>query len=293
MCKILYVRNTTLRRKQIQKLLGVLALDSDDGRGYGGLLEGRFYVDKGLSVRLKRIARAVRKNWDNGVLIHFRNATSGSVNKKMCHPMLSTDGKVLVIHNGMFSDAPSWLKVLRILKGGVYEKVRYTDRVYVWNGRYEYAYGYGYSEERSGVSVSDTWIFTELLSFLIDEKGVEETMLLLDELDSSSNYIIQDREGTVWVRIGHYPIQIYWNGLETLIATRGLTVFYELEEILTGEDVLIRIPKGKELEILYGDLVTLKDEIERRESNKYSKYPYTQDESLWRKLYGDEFEYPY
>jgi predicted glutamine amidotransferase len=75
-----------------------------DGAGFAVARGGRIILQKGF-FSLKAFTKAFEPFRNDAALVHFRIATSGGINKEMCHPFLLCNGKYALIHNGVLSIA--------------------------------------------------------------------------------------------------------------------------------------------------------------------------------------------
>jgi predicted glutamine amidotransferase len=78
-----------------------------DGGGIMFTAGGKLYVDKGFW-SADDMATAYREAWSRAsgpIVLHFRLATSGYVDRPNCHPFLIAGGRIGIAHNGVLPDS--------------------------------------------------------------------------------------------------------------------------------------------------------------------------------------------
>jgi len=102
MCVILYATpGARITKDEIRKA----AKTNPDGNGYITIdVKGVTHFAKGVTTN--DVIRAFnRAGNDSARIFHARIATSGGINRDMCHPFVSFTGQFLLMHNGIIHDA--------------------------------------------------------------------------------------------------------------------------------------------------------------------------------------------
>ncbi len=73
-----------------------------DGAGFAVANQGKLTIKKGF-FSMDKLAQAIEPHAGCPMLIHFRFATHGTVNKFNCHPWSICGGKYAMIHNGVLN----------------------------------------------------------------------------------------------------------------------------------------------------------------------------------------------
>lgn len=78
----------------------------DNPDGWGVAFADAGFIHPVWGFRLDDLRAALADAGDRELAVHFRWATHGKVDILNCHPFLTRDGRVAVMHNGVISDVP-------------------------------------------------------------------------------------------------------------------------------------------------------------------------------------------
>ena len=262
MCRLAYLNNRAIEAldtEEIAKFFRLLELSQGGhGNGVGGVVDGKFIVVKGVGKSVEELARIVKDvQWDNGVIFHTRLASTGTVSDELCHPFVSLDGAILLAHNGHFSDYSTMLRLLKMIDDR-YERFCVASVRYVFDkDLYEYRAELVKESDDCAV-VSDTWVATELLSFLTRYHGdVERAVLMFHrQYSDTGNYFVMTRDATVYLVIGSGDFEIYADRGVVVAASEAIDMLsvVKRKKIMTAVDTVIRVEKSGNIEVVSGSL---------------------------------------
>jgi len=252
LCRLLYLNNKAINWIDEDTLVTLLELlvkrSGGHGNGVGGVLsDGSWLLKKGVNLSTKEAADIILANdWLNGAIFHTRLASSGMITDRLCHPFLSLDRQVMLAHNGHFFNAESFLDFLTALEPNKYGKYVYGNNrnyySYVYKGTVYYAYPRTptYTED-DGKTVSDSWVLTEMLSF-IRRIADQSVYRFYSAFGQYGNFFIQLRSGVVYLLVDYHDFQFWYRRGRLIAASSNL---YELfSPVLTGEEVIVRVVSG-------------------------------------------------
>jgi len=256
MCIILYVPDPERADKKLIERIQDINYDGRDGRGIGGLLIDRtWHLEKGVDMEpIEILAELDNDYYLNGAIIHLRTATAGTINELNTQPILSSNKRVLLAHNGDFTWRAEIL--LGFLKG-ISEKYKNyrIGRVLSKNVKIQtlnfYSNPYVYYEENDDSLVSDSWVLTEFIGMARKYHKQLKLAKAIYEMNVG-NVVLQFRDGTVYL-IGSFTIS---DNLITTSRSYGVNgyhflgilrkrVDHDFEVILQEEYKRIKIKKRK------------------------------------------------
>ena len=256
MCIILYVPDPKRADKKLINRIQDVNYDGRDGRGIGGLLIDRtWHLAKGVDMEpIEILAELDNDYYLNGAIIHLRTATAGTINELNTQPILSSNKRVLLAHNGDFTWRAEIL--LGFLKG-ISEKYKNyrIGRVLSKNVKIQtlnfYSNPYVYYEENDDSLVSDSWVLTEFIGMARKYPKQLKLAKAIYEMNVG-NVVLQFRDGTVYL-IGSFTIS---DNLITTSRSYGVNgyhflgilrkrVDHDFEVILQEEYKRIKIKKRK------------------------------------------------
>jgi len=220
MCIILYIPDPkNANRKLIQRIQD-LNYDGRDGRGIGGLLKDRtWYLAKGVDMEPIEVIAELDNDYLNGAIIHLRTATAGTINHLNTQPIISSNKRVLLAHNGDFTWRAEIL--LGYLKG-ISEKYKDYEigravardiKVQSRNPFYTNYVVYSFERDQDNL-VSDSWVLTEFIGMAKKYHKQLKLAKAIYEMNVG-NVVLQFRDGTVYL-IGSFTIS------DNLISTSKL-----------------------------------------------------------------------
>ena len=262
MCRLAYLNNRAIEAldtEEIAEFFKVLELSQGGhGNGIGGVVDGEFVVVKGVKKSAEELARIVKDTpWDNGVIFHTRLASTGTVSDELCHPFVSLDGAILLAHNGHFSDYSTMLRLLKMIDDR-YERYCVVSMKYVFDkDLYEYRVEVAKESDDCAV-VSDTWVATEVLSFLTRYHGdVERAVLMFfKQYSNTGNYFVMTRDGKVYLVIGSGDFEMYAERGVVVAASEAIDMLSAVKrkKIMTAYDTVVRVDKSGRIEVVSGSL---------------------------------------